>query len=352
MTTGLQSAWFDITALLLIAYAVFDGFDLGVGVLYPWLARTENEQDAVRAAIGPVWDGNEVWLIVVGGVLFAAFPPVYASVLSGFYLPFMVVVFALVIRAVSLGLHREQTERAGLRTAGLFLGSLLPAFLFGLFAGNLIRGVSLSPAGDHTAGLGELFNPFAVLIGLVSLVMFANQGACWATLKTHGELHARARRTRRVTGWLLLALVTAATVSSIWAARASMSHNSHRSLGWLAMALLAVGIAFQLVVSRRPDDALGRRDRAVFVAASAIIAGLVGIWAVGNFPVLVPGRSPSVLSLTASGAAASRSALIVLLVVAIIGIPLMLAYTIVIYRLFRGRSSAAPGDAGKASGGY
>ncbi len=240
--TALQAALFDITALLLIAYAIFDGFDLGLGVLYPWLARNDGERKALRGAIAPVWDGNEVWLIVIGGVLFAAFPPVYASVLSGFYLPFMVVVFALIVRAVSLGLHHGESERPGLRTAGFFLGSLLPSFLFGLFAGNLIRGVTLSPAGDRMGGLGELFNPFAVLIGLVSLAMFANQGACWAALKTHrGGLHARARRTRDVTGWLLLVLIAAATVAAYWEARSSMSQNVHHSLGWLAMFLLVVG---------------------------------------------------------------------------------------------------------------
>ncbi len=351
--TGLQAAWFDITALLLIAYAILDGFDLGVGVLYPWLARTERERSAARAAIAPVWDGNEVWLIVVGGVLFAAFPPVYASVLSGFYVPFMVVVFALVTRAISLGLHHGEPERGGLRTAGFFMGSLLPAFFFGLFAGNLIRGVSLSPTGDHLGGLGELFNPFAVLIGLVSLTMFANQGACWAALKTHpGALHARARSTRAVTGWLLLAAVAAATISSVWAARSSMSHNAHQSLGWLAMAVFVVGITYQLVVSRRPDDALGRRDRAVFIASSVSIAGLVGIWAVGNYPVLVPARNLSTSSLTASNTAASPSALTALLVLAIIGIPLMLAYTSVVYRLFGGLSRAAADDTGERGGGY
>ena len=351
--TGLQAAWFDITALLLIAYAILDGFDLGLGVLYPWLARTEGERSAARAAIAPVWDGNEVWLIVVGGVLFAAFPPVYASVLSGFYVPFMMVVFALIIRAISLGLHHGEPERAGLRTAGFFVGSLLPSFLFGLFAGNLIRGVSLSPAGDHIGGLGELFNPFAVLIGLMSLTMFANQGACWAALKTHrGALHARARSIRAVTGWLLLAVVTAATISSIWAARSSVSHNAHQSLGWLAMTVFVIGIAYQLVVSHRPDDTAGRRDRGIFIASSVSIAGLVGIWAVGNYPVLVPARNLASRSLTASNAAATHSALTALLVLAIIGIPLMLTYTTVVYRLFRGRSHVATDESGETGGGY
>jgi len=343
--TALQAALFDITGLLLIAYAIFDGFDLGLGVLYPWLARNDGERKALRGAIAPVWDGNEVWLIVMGGVLFAAFPPVYASVLSGFYLPFMLVVFALIIRAVSLGLHHGETERPGLRTAGFFLGSLLPSFLFGLFAGNLIRGVTLSPAGDRLGGLGELFNPFAVLIGLVSLTMFANQGACWAALKTHrGALHARARRTRDVTGWLLLVLIAAATAAAYWEARSSMSQNVRHSLGWLSMVLLVVGIALQLIVSRRPDDALGRRDRTIFVASSAIIAGLVGIWAVGNYPVLVPARNEAALSLTASNAAATQSALIALSVIAVVGVPLILAYTVVVYRLFRGRSTTDGGS--------
>ena len=338
--TALQATFFVLTALFLIVYAILDGFDLGVGVLYPWLARNDRERKALQGAIAPVWDGNEVWLIVLGGVLFAAFPPVYASVLSGFYVPFMSIVFALIVRAVSLGLHHGESERPGLRTTGFFLGSLVPSFLFGLFAGNLMRGVTLSPAGDRVGGLGELFSPFAVLIGLVSLAMFANQGACWAALKTHrGVLHARARRTRDVTGWLILILTAGATAASYWEARGSMSQNLHHSLGWLAVSLLIVGIAFQLIVSRRPDDTLGRRDRAIFVASSVIISGLVGIWAVGNYPILVPARNDSALSLTASSAAATRPALIALLVLAVIGIPLMLAYTAVVYRLFRGRST-------------
>ncbi len=345
--TTLQAAMYVIAALLLVAYAIFDGFDLGLGVLYPWLARNDGERKAVRGAIAPVWDGNEVWLIVAGGVLFAAFPPVYASVLSGFYLPFMLFVFSLIIRAVSLGLHSGEAERPGLRTAGFFLGSLLPAFFLGLFAGNLIRGVSLSPAGDPIGGLGALFNPFAVLIGFVSLVMFANQGASWAALKTHpGSLHARARRTRDMTGWLLLLLIAGATVAAYWEARASMSQNLHRSFGWLAIVLIVVGIVFQLIVSRRPDDALGRRDRAVFVASSALIAGLVGIWAVGNYPVLVPARNVPALSLTASNSAATESALTALLVIALIGIPLILGYTVVVYHLFRGRPTDDDGRSG------
>ena len=343
--TALQATLFVFTVLFLIGYAILDGFDLGLGVLYPWLARNDRERKSLRGAIAPVWDGNEVWLIVLGGVLFAAFPPVYASVLSGFYVPFMMVVFALIVRAVSLGLHHGESERPGLRTTGFFLGSLVPAFLFGLFAGNLIRGVTLSPAGDRIGGLGELFSPFAVLIGLVSLAVFANQGACWAALKTHrGVLRARARRTRDVTGWLVLVLVAGATAAAYWEARSSMSQNVHHSLGWLAMFVLIVGLAFQLIVSRRPDDATGRGDRAIFVASSAIISGLVGIWAVGNYPVLVPARNDSALSLTASSASATTSALIPLLVLVVIGIPLMLAYTVVVYRLFRGRSTA-DGDA-------
>ena len=258
-------------------------------------------------------------------------------------------VFALIIRAVSLGLHHGESEHHGLRTAGFFVGSLVPSFVFGLFAGNLMRGVTLSPARDLVGGLGGLFSPFAVLIGLVSLAMFANQGACWAALKTHrGDLHTRARRTRDVTGWLVLVLIAGATVAAHWEAPGSMSRNVHHSLGWLAMLLLVVGIAFQLIVSRRPDDVLGRRDRGIFVASSAIISGLVGIWAVGNYPALVPARNAPALSLTASNAAATRSALIALLVMAVIGIPLMLAYTTVVYRLFKGRSTA---DGGAPDGG-
>jgi len=187
--TGLQVTWFVIAAALVCVYAVLDGFDLGIGILYPVVGRGDERRTGLHEAVAPVWDGNEVWLILVGGVLFAVFPPVYASVLSGFYLIFMLIFFGLILRAAALGLFYRGAPDSDRWVAAFSGGSLLSAFLLGLVAGNLIRGVRLSPSGDLVGGVGQLFNPFAVAIGLLGLAMFANQGAGWAALKTQGRTY-------------------------------------------------------------------------------------------------------------------------------------------------------------------
>ena len=329
--TGLQVAWFVIAAGLVAVYAILDGFDLGIGVLGPALARTAGQRAMLHRTVGPVWDGNEVWLIIIGGVMFAAFPPVYATVLSGFYLVFMLVFFGLIFRATALGLHYGRSLDAPAWRAAFWGGSLIPAFFLGLVAGNLIRGVQLSSTGDFAGSLGSLFGPFAVATAILSLAMFANQGAAWATLKTTGELHTRAAKVRRATGWVLLLLLALVTLYALWAASAHVSDLVRRPLGWVAVALAVCGILYQQVASWRSDD------RGAFVGASVAVMGLVAIWAVGTFPAIVRASNDEGLSLTVAGASASSSTLRAMTVVAAIGIPVVAACALFAYRVFRGR---------------
>ena len=332
---GLQTTWYVLIAVLLAGYAVLDGFDLGIGAIYPYVARSTQERAALRASIGPVWDGNEVWLVNGGGALFAAFPPVYAMTFSGFYMAIMLVLLGLILRAVALEFRHRDDHRAGLWDAAFHIGSVLPALLLGVALGNVIRGVPLTAQGDYSGSFWQLLNPFSLLVGVTGLAMFVSHGAAWAALKTEAALH---RRTCAVRSWahlLFVALLALTTVYAAFEVREHFKHVVARPLGWLMIVLLVAGIAAARLAMRR------RRDVAAFVASSASIVAVFGIAAVGNYPVIVPARgSPAATALTVSGASSSHLTLTVMLVVAAIGMPIVLAYTVLIYRIFRGRAPA------------
>jgi cytochrome d ubiquinol oxidase subunit II len=191
----LNTVWFLLIGVLLVGYAVLDGFDLGVGVLHLF-AKSDHERRVHLNAIGPVWDGNEVWLLTAGGAMFAAFPIVYATVFSGFYLAFMLLLFALIFRAVSLE-FRGQFENPRWRSFwdwAFGLGSLLPAVLYGVAIGNVIRGLPIGADGSLNVSLFALLNPYALLIGLFSLAMFVMHGAAFLAVRTEGELQERMAR--------------------------------------------------------------------------------------------------------------------------------------------------------------
>ena len=166
--TTLSVLWFALVGVLLAGYAVFDGFDLGVGALYPFLGKSAEDKQVMRNAIGPVWDGNEVWLLTGGGALFAAFPAVYATVFSGFYLALMLVLFALIFRAVSFEYRAHDPAWAGVWDWAFFLGSALPALLFGVAVGNIVRGVPLGADGEFAGSFFTLLNPYALVIGVTA----------------------------------------------------------------------------------------------------------------------------------------------------------------------------------------
>ena len=190
----LQTTWFLLVGVLLAGYTILDGFDLGVGTLHLFLAKDDRERRTSLNSIGPVWDGNEVWLLTGGGALFAAFPPVYATVFSGFYLALMLLLVALIVRAVSLEFRSKEASprwRQGWDVA-FAVSSALPALLFGVALGNVLRGVPLDADGEYAGTFFTLLNPFALVVGLGGLAMFVMQGACWLNLKTEGAMKARA----------------------------------------------------------------------------------------------------------------------------------------------------------------
>src|SRR5664280_1947792 len=186
----LQVIWFVLVGVLLAGYAVLDGFDLGVGALYPFLGKSEADKAVLRTSIGPVWDGNEVWLLTGGGALFAAFPAVYAMTFSGFYLAIMLVLFGLILRAVSLEFRHRDSSWSRVWDGAFFLGSLLPSILVGCALGNVIRGVPMDTNGDYTGTFLQLLNPYSLLVAVTGLFLIVTHGAAWVALKSEpGTLH-------------------------------------------------------------------------------------------------------------------------------------------------------------------
>ncbi|HZL14984.1 MAG TPA: cytochrome d ubiquinol oxidase subunit II [Verrucomicrobiae bacterium] len=326
----LQAAWFVLIGVLLVGYAILDGFDLGVGMQHLTTARTDDERRILMNSIGPVWDGNEVWLITAGGALFAAFPKVYATVFSGFYLALMLVLAALILRAVSLEFRSKERGRAWRTTwdIAFCIGSLLPAVLFGVAIGNLMRGVPLDGQGDYAGTFTGLLSPFALAVGLLSAAMFLMQGSAWLLMKTEGEVRDRARRTANIgiaatlVLWVVVTAWSRAEAPALWDGFGFIP-------AWLApLALVVALLAFPVLVRRG-------RSVAAFAASSAAIAAVVATLGISLWPNLVPARDQGV-SLAVSTTASSDLTLTVMLIIAVVGFPFVLAYTAWVYRTFRG----------------
>jgi len=328
----LNTIWFLLVGVLIAGYAVLDGFDLGTGVLH-LLTRDERERRVMMNAVGPVWDGNEVWLLTGGGALFAAFPPVYATVFSGFYLAFMLLLVALILRAVSFEFRSKVASPRWRRwwDVAFGVGSLVPALLFGVAVGNVLRGLEMGPAGISTTLLG-LLNPFALLIGLLGLVMFVLHGATWLGLKTEGALQDRMRRWAASAWVAFIALYALATVASYAVAPYLFEHWFGNPLTWVFFALL-------LASSVTGPAAIGAsRFGRAFVASAAATLSVIALAAEGLYPRLVPARPDLAASLTIYNAASTPRTLTTMLVIALVGMPFVILYTVLIYRAFRGKT--------------
>ncbi len=328
----LNTTWFLLIGVLLTGYAILDGFDLGVGVLHLF-SRDDNERRLNLAAIGPIWDGNEVWLITGAGSLFAAFPRVYATVFSSFYLAFMLLLLALIFRAVSFE-FRSQVDSPGWRRCwdwAFGLGSLVPALLYGVVAGNILRGIPLNSEGVFTGSFPGLLNPYALLLGLLSLTMFTMHGAAYMTLKTDGELRERMRRwvTR---AWIVFAaLFILSTIATFFVSPYLFEGAPGNPLWWLSL-LLFLAAAIYLPLATR-----GAKYLHAFLASSCLIIGMIGLAAVGIFPRLVPSITDLAYSLTIYNAASTPRAQTVMLIIALIGMPLVIGYTAFVYWVFKGK---------------
>jgi len=336
----LNEIWYIIFVIVIAGYLILDGFDLGVGILHMFLARKDDERRIFLNSIGPVWDGNEVWLVLGGGVLFAAFPLVYASLFSGFYLAMMLVLLFLILRTVAIE-FRSKRPNPGWRSTWdfiFFLASLLLAVLFGVAFGNVISGVPINVRGEITVSLINLLNPFALLVGVTTIFMLATHGSIFLTMKTDGELLERVKRAvprLMIVFFILNTLVVAATF--FFHDTIAQQYLNH---SWLVIfpagALLAVIIAWFMV----------RRGNyfAAFISSGAMIALLLMAGAAGLYPNLLVSTSDPANNMTIFNSASAPNTLQVMLIISVIGLPIVLLYTAGVYYFFRGKVEVDSGN--------
>lgn len=328
--TALQITWFWLIGFFVIGYTVLAGFDLGLSML-ALSARDGRERKATLAGLGPFWDGNEVWLIGAGALLFAVFPPVYAALFSGFYVLFMLALLGLIVRAVSIEFARTASP-AGLTVwivmAGL--GAALSTFLFGVIVGNVLRGVPLDAQGVFIGTQWELLNPFALLVGMLNLVMIATHGALYLAWKGEGRLAAKARATAQGVWSLYLALaVVVMVMAAVFYPHLTRNYRMAPAL-WL-VPLFTLGVIFATGAFN-----LQRRGAAAFFSSALAIAALLGTLALTLFPTLVPALNPA-LTLTVRNSSSSHLSLLAMLIITLIGMPIVIGYTAWVYRAFGGR---------------
>jgi cytochrome d ubiquinol oxidase subunit II len=337
-----ETIWFIFVALMIAMYVLLDGFDLGAGAIHLVAAREDRERRKIIRAIGPVWDGNEVWLIAGGGTLFFAFPVLYASSFSGFYLPLIIVLWLLMIRGLSIELrgHIGDAMWASFWDAVFFLGSSLLAIFFGAALGNVVRGVPLDADGYFFQPLWTDFNPFSdtpgildpytVLIGLLALATLIVHGSNFIALKTDGDLNARSRKISRRFTYATVALTVLATAFTFWVSPWMLDSFNERPYGYILPLVALAGLAGMVLFNLRNDE------RNAFLSSGVYIIGMLTSTVFGVYPKVLPAVDPA-NSLTIYNASASRYGMAVGLVWWSIGMVLAVVYFVVIYRLFRGK---------------
>ncbi|SMO98761.1 cytochrome bd-I ubiquinol oxidase subunit 2 apoprotein [Thalassovita litoralis] len=362
----LRVIWWVLLGVLLIGFALTDGFDMGVGALLPFVGKTDTERRVIINTVGPVWEGNQVWFILGGGAIFAAWPPLYAVSFSGFYLAMFLVLAALILRPVAFK-YRSKQESTQWRNGwdwALFIGGAVPALVFGVAVGNVLQGVPfyLTPdlmpmyPGNAIMKLLGLLNPYALLAGLVSLSMLVMHGSAWLGLKTEGELAARARRIGTVAGivaaaayalaglWLAVGIDGFAIVGDVVTdgpsnplysevARGGSWLSAYGARPWIAIAPLMgfVGIALAVLGLR------AGREVSTLLFSKMAITGIIASVGLTMFPFILPSTIDPNSSLTVWDASSSHLTLFVMLVCALIFMPLILAYTAWVYKVLWGK---------------
>ena len=330
--------WYLIIGICVVFYVALDGFDLGVGMMH-FFTRKDAERRVFLNAIGPVWDGNEVWLVVFGGALFAGFPDVYATLFSGFYDFCMILLAALIFRATAIEFRSKRDSKRWRFTwdAIFSIASLGIAFGLGLAVGNLMEGVPLNKNEDFVGSFTIFFRPFPVLIGLFTISLLMMHGSIFLTLKTEGQLHHRLRRWSVRCIVLFIGLFVLTTFVT-WM-HAPQMVNQFLDNPWLMLVPLAALCAILNV----PRMYTRNQDGWAFLSSCLCIVFLFCIYGIGTYPNLVRSSiNPDENSLTFFNSAASALTLKVLLIIVIIGIPMVLAYGTIIYRIFRGKVKIGP----------
>lgn len=330
---ALEVLWYGVIGVSLLFYTVLDGFDLGVGALHLF-ARGDVQRRTFLNAIGPVWDGNEVWIVIVMGALFAGFPNAYATIFSGFYSLLMFLIAGLIFRAVAIEFRskRESHQWRALWDIVFSISSTLVAFILGLLLGSSIAGIPLDEHQNFIGTFSDFFHPYALIIGFTSVALFAMHGAIYLAMKTEGATHKVIRRwiTPAIISFLVwYAIATIATFFYMPHMARRFHENPFFSIFPILSFLSIINIPYQV---RKGNDGWA------FISSCASIAFLLILFGLGTFPKFVHSTiSPEINSLTIYNTASTQKTLSILLIVVAIGVPLVLAYGVWIYRIFRGK---------------
>ncbi len=338
----MATLWFILVAFMVGMYVLLDGFDLGAGAIHPFAAKTSAERRAILQAIGPIWDGNEVWLLAAGGAIFFTFPLLYASSFSGFYLPLMIVLWLLMMRGLAIELrahvHNELWETFW--DALFFLGSALLAVFFGAAIANVVRGVPLSQSGYFFEPLWTDFNPrsstpgildwYTVLIGVLALAVLVLHGSNFISAKTDGAINTRSRMIARGAWVVTIVLSLIATPVTFWIRRSILTRFNDHPYGYILPLLAIAGLVLTGYFN------LKGRDGWSLIASGAFILGMLTSTAFGLYPTVLPAVDPA-NSLTIHNTASPHYGLVVGLMWWIIGMVLAAIYFVLIYRMFRGK---------------
>jgi cytochrome d ubiquinol oxidase subunit II len=328
----LNATWFILVGVLLAGYAILDGFDLGVGMLH-LLVKGDQNRRIMLNAIGPVWDGNEVWLVTGGGALFAAFPHVYATVFSGFYLAMILLLFGLIFRAVAIEFRSKQPMIwwRNMWDKAFSIASYAIALLMGVALGNIITGIPIGPDKEFVGSFFDLLSPYTIMVGITTVALFMMHGSIYAVMKTDGELQEQIR------GWVNNTIIFF-VICYVATTMATLIYFPHMvSTFKEAPYFFIVALLNMLAVANIPREIHHGREWRAFLSSSASIAALLILFAIGLFPVIVLSSIDPALSLDIYNASSSERTLRIMLTMAIIGIPFVLAYTISIYWVFRGK---------------
>lgn len=328
----LNTIWFMLIGILLTGYAILDGFDLGVGSLHLF-TKTDQDRRIMINSIGPVWDGNEVWLVTGGGALFAAFPVVYATVFSGFYTAFMLLLFVLIFRAVAIEFRSKQPMRWWRQTwdVAFSVSSMVIALLMGIALGNIVAGIPIGTDREFYGTFLGLLNPYALLVGVTTLALFMMHGSIYAYMKTDGAIQEKIR------GWINNAIIffviayAATTMATLIYFPHMVQHFKDYPI------FFGVGLLNMLAIANIPREIHHGQAFRAFLSSCAAIVALLALFAIGIFPNLVLSNPNPENSLTIYNAASSQKTLSIMLIIAMIGVPFVLAYTISIYFIFRGK---------------
>lgn len=329
----LTTVWFALIAVLWIGYFVLEGFDFGVGMLLRVVGKTDAERRAILTTLGPLWDGNEVWVLVAGGATFAAFPEWYATLFSGFYLPLLLILVALIVRGVAFEYRSKHgdTKWRGRWDLAITISSALPALLWGVAFANIVRGVPLTESAngaiEYSGGFFNLLNPFALLGGVVTLTLFLTHGAIFLALKTDGEIRVRANALAAKIG---LVAAVAAVAFLLWAQLA----YSTKTWTWIPV-LLAAGCWVAALAANR----LGREGWAFIFSAKTLGLAVIALFSM-LFPYVMPNVDRALVGLDVHNASSTEYTLKIMTIVAVIFTPIVLIYQAWTYWIFRKRLSA------------